>query len=149
MTTIDKLDIQVYKQYAYRISQYEQVNQDYRLTEARTIPVQTSVMNITPMVKELDLLLGVAQAYTPWALFLPPKSFREQRRERFFRGRVAPSIGSSEKQQADLAKLAAIDCESEEEEEERDILSRVLEQVDKLDEWLGFIIGRIGQFLQG
>ena len=35
------------------------------------------------------------------------------------------------------------------EEEEKATLQKCFKQVDKLNSWLGFIVGRIGQFLQG
>lgn len=149
MATIDKLDIAIHIQYAYRTELIEQIREQYHLEEADSIPPQTLVVDIYPRVSEMDLLLGVARAHAPWAYFYPPKRYFSQRRASFASFRVAPSLGSLEKQQADAAKLAAVSCKSPEEEEERTILSRCLEEIENINDLIGFVVGRIGQFLQG
>lgn len=149
MTTIDQLDISIYNLYAVRTRMLEQVNQQFRLSEAATIPPQTQLIDTFPKMTELDILLGVAPVVTPWAYFYPPKRFRFIRRSPFAFYRVAPTLGSLEKQDEDEEKVASMETETPEEEEEKNAILGCLQQIDKVNQWLSFIIGRIGQFLQG
>jgi len=150
MATIDKLDISVYNLYAIRTKMLEQINQQYRLDQASSIPPQTQIVDIYPKLSEIDLLLGVATTGPPWAYFYPPKKFRRRmRRSPFAFYRIAPSLGTLDEQDATEAKLAGIAVDNEEEEKEREILYGFFKEVKKINTWLGFIIGRIGQFLQG
>ena len=98
VTTIDKLDIGVYIQYARRTQLVEQINRQFHLKDASSIPVQTQIVNIYPALKEIDILMGVIAIATPWAYFFPPKKYRRSRRSPFARHRVVPSIGSFEEQ---------------------------------------------------
>ncbi|MCB1111300.1 MAG: DUF5399 domain-containing protein [Chlamydiales bacterium] len=149
MATIDKLDISVYNLYAMRTKMIEQINQQYRLSEAGTIPPQTAVMDMYPRLSELDLLLGIVPLHAPWAYFFPPKTFRRIRRSPFAFHRVAPSLGTFEEQEEVEAALEQVDCGSPEEKKEKEILQQAFSQINKINEWLSFIIGRVGQFLQG
>ncbi len=147
--TIDKFDLSVYNLYAIRTKMIEQTMATYRLDKAGEIPPQTFVVDLYPKLTELDILLGVTAIYTPWAYFYPPLNFRYQRRSPFAFYRVAPSLGSFKDQDELEEKLASIECSSPEEESEKQAITGCLKVVDKLNDWLGFIIGRIGQFLQG
>jgi Family of unknown function (DUF5399) len=147
--TIDKLDMSVYNLYAIRTKMIEQTNAQFQLDKAGSIPPQTSIIDYNPKMNELDILLGVVAMFTPWAYFYPPKNFRYQRRSPFAFHRVAPSLGSYKDQEALEEKLALIECSTPEEVSEKAAITGCLKQVDKLNEWLGFIVGRIGQFLQG
>lgn len=149
MTTIDKLDIAIHIQYARRTELVESIRREYHLEEADSIPPQTLVVDLSQRMTEMDLLLGVMRTYAPWAYFYPPKQYFSQRRPAFASYRVAPSLGSIEKQQSDAEKLANVKCASPEEEEERTILSDCLSAIEEINDLIGFIIGRIGQFLQG
>jgi len=149
MTTIDKLDIGIYIQYARRTQLIEQINQQYRLEEASSIPPQLQLVDLYPKISELDLLLGVVPVQTPWAYFFPPPQFRFQRRSPFGFFRVAPSLGSFEDEEEDEQKLEEIACETEEEQEEKAVLKSCFIQIEKINNWLSFIVGRVGQFLQG
>lgn len=149
MTTIDKLDISIYNLYAIRTRMLEQINQELRLSEASTIPPQTMLVDTFPKLTELDLLLGVAPAVTPWAYFYPPKRFRFIRRSPFSFFRVAPSLGTLEEHEELEGKVGAAACKSAEEKEEKRAIQGCLEQVGKINNWLSFIVGRVGQFLQG
>ena len=149
MATIDKLDMSVYNLYAIRTKMFEQINQQLSLDKAAAIPPQTAVLNIFPKMTELDILLGIVPLFTPWAYFYPPKNFYYQRRSPFAFYRVAPTLGSIKEQEEDEAKLAAVPCSSPEEEAEKAAITSCLKQVDKINGWLSFIIGRVGQFLQG
>lgn len=149
MATIDQLDISIYNLYALRTRMMEQFNQQVRLGEAHTIPPQTMMVDTLPKLTELDLLLGVAPVVTPWAYFFPPKRYRYIRRSPFAFFRVAPSLGSLEQGAEYEAKVAGVECRSPEEESEKEAVLGCLAQIDKINEWMSFIIGRVGQFLQG
>lgn len=149
MTTIDQLDISIYSLYAVRTRMMEQFNREIRMTEAHTIPPQTQMVNILPKLTELDILLGVVPVVTPWAYFYPPKRFRFIRRSPFAFFRVAPSLGSLQQHAEDEAKIAQVECSSAQEKGEKEAILGCLAQIDKINEWISFIIGRVGQFLQG
>lgn len=149
MATIDNLDYEVYRLYAVRTKLIEQINQQYRLEEAATIPPQTQLIDTFPKLNELDLLLGVVTVNTPWAFFLPPKRFASARRSSFAFSRVVPSLGSQQEQDEDEEKHNQTETITDEEEQEKATISRCFKQINKLNGWLGFIIGRVGQFLQG
>lgn len=149
MTTIDKLDISVYNLYAMRTRMIEQINQQLHLEEASTIPPQLHVVATQAKLTELDLLLGVVPLATPWAYFFPPKQFRNLRRSPFAFSYVAPSLGTAEEQEEAFASLVKMICHSADEEKEKAALVNCFKQIGKINNWLSFIIGRIGQFLQG
>ncbi len=149
MTTIDKLDIGIYIQYARRTQLIEQIKSQYHLDEASSIPPQIQVLDLYPKLAEIDLLLGTVPVRAPWAYFFPPPKFRYQRRSPFSFFRVAPSLGSFDKEDEDEQKLDEIECETEEEEKEKRALKACFEQISKINSWLSFIVGRVGQFLQG
>ena len=149
MTTIDKLDISVYKMYAVRTSMIEQINQQYHLEEAGSIPPQINIVNTNIQLSELELLLGERPMQMAWAYFFPPKSFATLRRSPFAFHRVAPSMGTFDDQAKDLSIIQNTQCETPEEEKEKAVLTACFKEIDKLNNWLGFIVGRVGQFLQG
>lgn len=151
MTTIDNLDIGIYIQYARRTQLIEQINQQYHFEEAAAIPahVQIQIVDLYPQLTEMDILFGVPATQTPWAYFFPPSRYRFQRRSPFGFFRVAPSLGSFEKEDEDEQKLEQIECETEEDEKKKKALKSCFEQITKINDWLSFIVGRVGQFLQG
>lgn len=149
MTTIDQLDISVYNLYAIRTKMIEQINQQLQLDKASSIPPQTSVVDIYPKLSEIDLVLGVVPLNTPWAYFYPPKTFYRSRRSPFAFFRIAPSLGSLEDQSRDEQTLESVDCRSPEEEKEKAAIRGCFKQMGEINRWLGYIIGRVGQFLQG
>lgn len=149
MTTIDKLDLSVYNLYAIRTKMLEQTNAQLRLSEASSIPPQTAILDNYPKLTELDILLGIVPLSTPWAYFFPPKQFSSLRRSPFAFYRVVSSLGSYEEQTEDEQKLRNTQCSSPDEEKEKQVLLNCFSQIEKLNSWLGYIVGRIGQFLQG
>lgn len=149
MTTIDKLDISVYNLYALRTKMIEQINQQYQLDMASTIPPQTLVMNVVPKLTELDLLLGIVPLHTPWAYFYPPMKYSFVRRSPFAFFRVAPSLGSLEEQEEVARTLESVPCSTPEEAKEKEVIRGCFRQIEQINRWLGHIIGRVGQFLQG
>lgn len=149
MPTIDRFDIAVNIQYARRTEFMEAVQEEYRLTEADTIPPQLQVVDWVPRLSEMDILFGVVPRCAPWAFFYPPKFFDALRRSPFSFSRMAPSLGSSEKQQEDMEKLAQVKCNTPEEMDEKKAIQGCYEMLDKINDMMGFIVGRVGQFLQG
>lgn len=149
MTTIDKLDLSVYNLYAVRTLMIEQINQQLRLDQASSIPPQIQVLDIFPKLTELDLLLGIVPLHTPWAYFYPPLRFRYRRRSPFGFARILPSLGSQDDQDLAEEKLSSVECRSAEEEREKEAIQGCFTQINKINSWLGHIVGRIGQFLQG
>jgi hypothetical protein len=127
----------------------EQINQQWRLDQATSIPPQTAIFDIYPKLSEIDLLLGIVPIHAPWAYFFPPKKYRSTRRSPFSFSRVAPSLGTSEELEEREGILDGTFCETAEEQREKEILQACFKQMNKINSWLGYIIGRIGQFLQG
>jgi len=126
----------------------EQINQQLRLDQASSIPAQLQVLDIYPKLSELDILLGIVPLYTPWAYFFPPPKFKFIRRSPFSY-RVIPSLGSYDDQGLEEQKLESINCGTPEELQEKETLKSCFREIEKLNNWLSFIIGRVGQFLQG
>lgn len=147
--TIDNIDIGVYFQYARRMQMIEQINRQYHFEEASSIPPQLQVVTFYPKLSEIDLLLGIIPLHTPWAYFFPPPKFRFQRRSPFGFFRVAPSLGSFEDQEENEKKLEEVECTTEEEKKEKAAIAACFKQIDTINGWLSFIVGRVGQFLQG
>jgi hypothetical protein len=149
MTTIDKLDIGIHIQYARRTEFVERINAQYRLHEASSIPSQLQVVDLYPRMSELDILMGVIPRLAPWALFLPPDKFNLQRHSPFAFFRVAPMLGSLDKHDSDVAKLKRTKCKSKKKKKEKKTLLALFETVEEINDLIGFVIGRVGQFLQG
>lgn len=149
MTTIDKLDLSVYSNYAMRITLIEQINSQYRLEEAASIPAQIRMVDIYPRLTEFDLVLGIAHQALPWAYFYPPKSFRGLRRNPFAFFRVCPSFGSLQDQEEDEALLESIPCKTPEDEAQKGIIRSCLKQMSHVNYMINYIMGKVGQFLQG
>src|SRR5258708_1498713 len=142
MTTIDKLDIGIYIQYAKRTQMKEDTYKEFRLQEASSIPPQTIVPSMLPLLSELDLLLGIVPMHTPWALFFPPKRIKIRRKSSFSFYRVAPTLGTLDEQEEKTAQLEEMVCETEEETKEKGVLLACFKQIDEINDWLSYIIGK-------
>lgn len=149
MATIDNLDLSVYNLYAIRTKMMEQINLDLRLDQAGSIPPQLTIVDIYPRLSELDILLGITPSFLPWAYFFPPKRFRSIRRSPFTFARVMPSFSSDEEIEEMQEKLRQVGTSTDEEEEEKSMISKSLGKISEINDWMSHIIGRIGQFLQG
>jgi hypothetical protein len=149
MATIDNLDLNIYNLYALRTKMIEQTNQQLRLDQAASIPPQTMVLDIWPKLTELDLLLGIVPTGTPWALFYPPKAFRDIRRSPFAFSRIAPSLGDEQEQEDLEEEIEEMEVDTDDDKEKKVKILACLKEIKKINSWLGFIIGRVGQFLQG
>lgn len=150
MATIDKLDLSVYNLYAVRTKMMEQHNEQLPLDKASSIHTQAVVIDYRPKINEVDILLGgIPNTRTPISSFDPPPNFLEQRRPSFAFSRIVPSLGLDGKQLTNEKMLAAIQCLPGEEESEKAKIASCLNQISNVNGMLGFIIGRVGQFLQG
>lgn len=147
--TIDQFDLSVFNMYALRTMMTEQINQQYRLQEAASIPPQIQVVDTYPKLSELDLLLGIIPLHAPWAYFFPPKRLRTLRRSPFSFNRAAPSFGSVLRHDEEIEMLEMVDCDTEEEKREKSAIINCIRQMGKINSWKAFILGRVGQFLQG
>lgn len=148
MATIDNLDISIYMRYAQRTQYVEEIREQFQLDRASQVAKQATTIDLSPKLTELDILLGISKAYTPWALFQPPKSFRETRKSPFSKSRVVPSIGSEEEEEEEK-KLDEVVVSSAKERREKEILKKCILQMRTINDWLGHIMGRIGQLIQG
>lgn len=149
MATIDKLDYSVYNLYAIRTKMIEQVQTELRTSEAGGVPAHATLFDLYPKLTELDLLLGVTPVVTPWAYFYPPKKFRTIRRSPFAFFRIVPSLGSLEEHENHELQLDSVPTQSQEEVADKRAIAGCLDQIKKINTWMSYIIGRVGQFLQG
>ncbi len=149
MATIDNLGVAVHANYAKRTAMIDSINREFRIAEASSIPAQIQVMSIYPKLSDLDLLLGFARCHAPWATFWPPKKFYVQRRPSFTNYRVVPSLGTLEKQIIDYNRAMNVKCGSPDEEAEKEAVLGLFDIMDKINGWLGHVISRVAQFLQG
>lgn len=134
--------------YARRVQAYEETVRQYHLEEASSVTKRIVIDDQYPRQSSLDLLFGVTRSYAPWAIFKRPVS-KDERRPFLSFARVAPSLGSQEKQSEDTQKLHNIPCKTTEEEKEKKALLACFAKLFQLNEMKGYIIGHIGQFLQG
>lgn len=149
MATIDNLNLEVYKNYAVWISLSEQINTQLKLSEAVNVQSQISMVDLYPKLSDLDLVLGVANTAYPFAYFYPPKRFRDLRRNPFSFFRIAPSFGSLAKQDEDELRLERIVCSTPSDIADKEVIHSCLKEMGKINDMISYIIGRVGQFLQG
>lgn len=146
MTTIDKLDMNVHQQYAHRSTLVEEIQKEWRVKEATTISLQITQANWQTKPSEMDLLLGAAATYVPWAYFIAPKKFG---RLPFATHRIVPSLGSFEEQEEKEERARNTPTSTEEEEKEKKAILNCFGVINKINDWMGHIVGKIGEFLQG
>jgi hypothetical protein len=149
MATIDRLDIAVNFQYARRIEFVEAIQKELHLERSTAVSDQALVVDLFPKRSEVELLLGLTQTRAPWAYFYAPPSFQTQRQSTFAFFRIAPTMGSLAKQEADAKKVATTQVHSKEEVEEQGVLGQFFSSVNDINEMIGFVTGRIGEFLKG
>lgn len=149
MSTIDKLDIGIYIQYAKRTQLIEQINAQYHFDLDSSIPPQIMLIDLYPKLTELDILLGIVPMATPWAYFFPPQNYRLIRRSPFAFSRFLPGLGSGSENGTWEDGINQVVCQTPQEEKEKEAITNCVKQIAKIKDWLGFIVGRVGQFLQG
>lgn len=166
--TIDNLGIEVSTRYAEDLKELDQK----LLIEARGIREQTEIEITHPFfLTELEVLLQ-PQKQQPWATFIPPKGYFEQKK-RFFMFQLIPSLGSEEKHETQTQKIISqlkafskkkrtnqqqqdkeqeepdSDPEKEYHEREKKILVSVLQTIMYLDKEIQEINARRGQYHKG
>lgn len=155
MPTIDQLDIGIHNQYANRAKMMEQLTQDFRVSTmaqgSATIPPLANVLNLYPQQSEMDLLLGKTAVHTPWAYFQAPEHFTAQRQSVFSFSSVLPSLAATMGKTDDerMTFIQNIKCQTNEDKQEQSVIQNCWEQIQKITGWMEFIIGRVGQFIQG
>ncbi len=131
------------------------------LEDARWVPNKTEVSVAKPYVlSEFDQLFSSAKTIQ-WASFQEPPNF-EAHLSSLFSHQLIPSLGSSEKQEADTEKLEALEDalhkreekkqnkdEQQKEEKERKALLALLKSLHKLDRTLSMINSRRNQYQRG
>ncbi len=158
--TIDKFDVGIYIQYARRTQLIEQVRAQYHIPEAGQVPATALMVDLYPKLKELDILMGTISVGAPWAYFYAPAHFIELRRNPFAFHRIVPSMEErkkkdkegnqeGEEEQSEDQILESIECITDEEVREKNVLKGCLKQIEEINSLLRYIGGRIGQFLQG
>lgn len=95
------------------------------------------------------MVLGIAHQALPWAYFYPPSSFKGLRRNPFAFFRVGPSFGSLQEQEQDEKRLEEIACKTPKDEAEKATIRSCLKQMSHINSMINYIVGRVGQFLQG
>ena len=133
------------------------------LNDSRLISRKIEISVTRPYVpSEFDQLFSYGRS-TLWALFSEPPQFQSHSND-VLSHQLIPSLGSSEKQEAGIDKLEALEDalnkpkkkkgffderEEKEEEEERKTLTSLLRCIEKLDQTLVFINARRNQYHRG
>lgn len=172
MVELYNIDIATHERFARDQQAIEAFRKQYHIspTGPRTISLQTTILDFIPKPPALTLLLQLYQKKN-WALFSVPKNFYTQARP--ITSYIVPSLGSSEKQDADVQKIRALlkqkaphavqrreqqdqkqeqKREETEEEivEEGEIIIALLEKgIKETNNMVDYIISRMNQFVQG
>ncbi len=170
MVEIYSYDITTHERYAHDQQEVEAFRKQYHLTPsgAGIVAVQTKILDFVPKHPAIVLLMQTYQRKM-WARFAIPKNYYLQR---FASSYVAPSLGSKERQDADVHKLETFlnrkthgRFERKEGEEEKKLppgnrdeavmieegvaLINLLEHgVKETNEMIDYVIARMHQFVQ-
>ncbi len=172
MVEIYSYDITTHERFARDQQEIEAFRKQYHIppSRAKMIAVQTRVLDFIPKHPAVVLLMQTYKRMM-WARFMFPKNFYTQR---FASSYVAPSLGTIEKQEADIHKIHAFlknqtrgrlvrrkeerqDQEKEERERSRDeelvdegeaIIEMMEKGVKETNEMIDFVISRMHQFIQ-
>lgn len=169
MVEIYSYDITTHERFARDQQEIEAFRKQYHIppSRAKLIAVQTRVLDFVPKHPALVLLMQTYQRKM-WARFMIPKNYYAQR---FTSSYVAPSLGATEKQEADIRKIRAFlknqtrgrvvrrkeEREKDERERNRDeqltdegeVLVEMMEKgIKETNEMIDFIISRMHQFVQ-
>jgi hypothetical protein len=167
--TVDNLGLDVSTRYA----EDQKILDQSLITGAKQIPSQVEIDVSTPYFPaELIELLGLQPAGITWACFTPPAQYNEQRK-RLFTYQIIPSMGSEDKQEAQVQKIlakiqthveqkekreeAVLDKRQEyetkrirdEEEKEKKVLTDLLNTIHKFDKLIIDINSRRNQYQKG
>lgn len=149
MPTIDKLGLDVYRDYAMRITLTQETNNQLRINEASTIPGQLQMVDISARFSEFDLILGRAQKPQQWAYFEEPKNWGGLRRNPFAFFRVCPSFGSLAEQEQMEETLENVPCKTPEDEAQKEKIKSCMKKMGWINYMINYVMGKVGQFLQG
>lgn len=175
MVEIYNLDISSHEEFARSKQEMEAFKSQYHTpaTGVRFFDVQTKILDFVPKHQAIDLLMQTF-CRSSWARFSLPLKYSGQR---FFTSYVAPSLGSAQKQNADVQRIISYlnqktgnryeqeretrrnkdkqkslhEEKNEEEEmnEEGDALIELLEKgIKETNEMIDFVSARIHQFIQ-
>lgn len=151
-TTIADYEMSWYNLYALRTRSVEEIQKQYQLNQAATVTSNVVMPNYQQVQTELDMLFpDVRFVQNPFANFKAPpiKKHNQSRRSPFAFWRIAPSLGTLEEQEKLEAMVDQFNVDSNEEIREKKAIQSCFKQMNKLNSMLGFIVGRVGQFLQG
>jgi hypothetical protein len=158
--TIDNLGIETSVRYAKDQEAIDnQLLNDSRLVSRKIeIPVTKAYVP-----SEFDQMFSYGRS-TLWALFSAPPEYESYSSD-VFSHQLIPSLGTSEKQEAGIDKIEALEDavnkkhskkknflderEEKEEEDERKALSSLLKCIERLDQTLVFINARRNQYHRG
>ncbi len=172
MVEIYSYDITTSERFARDQQQVEAFRRQYHIppSGARQVAVQTTILDFIPKHPAIALLMQTYQRKI-WARFMIPKNYYMQR---FASSYVAPSLGTQEKQEADIHRLEAYlkrkthgrfvrrkereekgdeerreHTEEEEMVEEGETLITLLEiGVKETNDLIDYIVARMHQFIQ-
>lgn len=157
--TIDNLGIESSRRYA---KDKEQLSGAQLIADSKFIPRKTEVSVLKPYYpSELKEYLSPT-SQTLWAAFEPPPQYMTLSSS-LFSHQLIPSLGDSDKQEADTDKLEALEDtlsksfkegnkggqEQQEEEKERKVLLHLLKTIGKFDRTLQMINSRRNQYQRG
>lgn len=140
----------VHDRYAKDQELVESFVKQYQLPPSRAgvVAIQTKVLDFIPKHSAIALLMQTHQKKT-WAGFEPPPNFYMQR---FSSSYVAPSLGSYEKQDADIHKVESFLKSRVEEQsvfEQGESIIQLLDfGIKRTNQEIDYIFSRIHQFVQ-
>ncbi len=166
--TIDNLGVDVSTRYA----EDQRLHDETLIKESRSIPTQTEIdVSLPSFESEVDTLLHTKPTQHIWANFFIPSGFLEQK-GRIFSFSLIPSLGSEEKQEAQMQRILSkllsvaekqekekkenqkreewlVQKEAEELEKEKKILTTLFQTISLLDKFLVDINSRRSQYQKG
>lgn len=151
--TIDQLGMDASKQYADNLARL-----DWRLIrESQIVPQKAEVFSMKPQALAAGLeSLSDLEKKAAWALFLPPPDYFTKASPLFTFQGIIPSLGSYEKQEANLDKLESVDGVSsaegaapKEPSPEKKALLAFFTCLQDLDKTLSFINAQRNRYHRG
>jgi hypothetical protein len=153
--TIDNLGVEVSTRYA----EDKQVLDETMVKGARAISVQTVISVTAPSFpSEVEALLHIERTHLPWANFVPPEHYFEQRKQ-LFTFQLIPSLGSEDKKESQSLKIlsklrsmaeeAAQTGKPEEEGRDKKILTSLLNTIAIYDKLIIETNSKRGQYHKG
>lgn len=153
--TIDNLGVDISNRYA----EDRELFDESLLKDARTVTSQISITTTTPShPSEFDILFDLGKRQATWANFYAPPQYYASRR-RLFAEQIIPQLGTPDKQETQLQRVEAVGnlektklalpTEIEQVEQEKQILLKLLGNLNNLDQLLIAINGSRLQYHKG